>query len=100
MYEQLLRGMREPDFKFTTFEAKPGSNLVTTEGISYYSLCSHHTLPFFGECHISYLPDKTLCGLSKLARTVKHFSAKLQVQEMLTEEIADFLDSRLSPKAV
>jgi GTP cyclohydrolase I len=102
MYHELLRGYKEPDFNFTTFPLDEGAepSLVVTTGITYYSLCSHHMVPFFGKCHIGYLPSDKLCGLSKLARTVQHLSAKLQVQERLTEEIADLLVEKLNPAAV
>lgn len=100
MYEELLSGYGEPDFEFTTFEANETPSLVTVSNIDYYSLCSHHLMPFFGKVHISYLPDKKIVGLSKFPRTVRHFSSRLQVQEQLTEEIANYLEEMLKPKAL
>ncbi len=100
MYKELLSGYPEPDFKFTTFPVTGTPNLVTVTGIEYYSLCSHHVIPFLGVAHISYLPDKKLCGLSKLARVVKHFASRLQVQEELTEQVAGYLEEKLKPDAI
>ncbi len=71
----------------TTFE-DPCDEMVICKGISYYSFCEHHMLPFFGQAHIGYLPDKRLLGLSKLSRLVEKFSRRLQVQEKLTVQIA------------
>ena len=100
MYEELLSGYKEPNFKLTTFEAPSKPSLITVTNLSYYSLCLHHVVTFWGVAHIAYLPNKRIIGLSKFARVVKHFAARLQVQEELTEQICDFLDEKLRPKAV
>src|SRR5690348_1849090 len=60
MYEELLRGHKEVDFKITTFEAPEDSGLVTISDLNFYSLCSHHLMVFHGKCHIGYLPDKKI----------------------------------------
>ncbi len=76
------------------------NEMVLVKDIRFYSFCEHHLLPFFGSVHIAYIPDRVICGLSKLARTVRSFALRPQVQERLTEEIADFLEKELKPKGV
>lgn len=100
MFDELLSGYGDPNFKFTTFPAGKKPSLVTVTDLEFYSLCAHHLSTFHGIVHVSYLPDKKLCGLSKIARVIKHYSARLQVQEELTEQIADYLEERLKPHAV
>jgi GTP cyclohydrolase IA len=88
-------------FAFTTFPNDENyGGLVATYGIAFSSICAHHLLPFSGVAHVGYLPGERLVGLSKLARTVEQFSRDLQVQERLTVQIADFLDSSLQPRGV
>ncbi len=74
--------------------------MVLVKDIKFYSLCEHHLLPFFGNVHIAYIPDGVICGLSKLVRTVRALALRPQVQERLTQEIADFLERELKPKGV
>lgn len=81
------------------FEEKHDS-MILVRGIEFYSLCEHHMLPFFGEVHIAYVPDGRIVGLSKLARIVDVFARRLQVQERLTDQIADSLRDVLEPRGV
>lgn len=74
--------------------------MVLVKDIEFYSLCEHHLLPFFGKVHIAYIPDRTITGLSKLARVVDVYAHRLQVQERLTKEILDSINTALSPKGV
>lgn len=76
------------------------SNMVMVRDIEFYSMCEHHMLPFFGKAHIAYIPDGKIVGLSKLPRVVEVFSRRLQVQERLTEEVADALEAALAPRGV
>jgi len=70
------------------FESE-SNNMIISRDIEVYSLCEHHLLPFFGRCHIGYVADKQVLGLSKLARIVDHFARRLQIQERLTSQIAE-----------
>lgn len=74
--------------------------MVIVKDIDIYSLCEHHLLPFFGKCHVAYLPKGKIIGLSKIPKVVDAFSRRLQVQERLTTQIADCLDNILEPKGV
>jgi GTP cyclohydrolase I len=76
------------------------SQMVLVKDIEFYSQCEHHMLPFFGRAHIAYIPDGKIVGLSKIPRVVDAFSRRLQVQERLTNEIRDCIDSTLNPKGV
>lgn len=74
--------------------------MVLVRDISFYSLCEHHMLPFFGRAHVAYLPNNKIVGLSKIPKIVEVFARRLQVQERLTMEIAHTLDKKLKPKGV
>ena len=89
------------DFRLTTFDNDEGyDELVLARGIPIRSVCEHHLLPFVGVAHVGYLPDDRILGLSKLARVVELFAHGPQVQERLTKQVADWLDTHLSPKGV
>ncbi len=74
--------------------------MVLVRDIEIYSLCEHHLLPFYGKCHVAYMPDSHVVGLSKIPRVVDVFAKRLQVQERLTNQIADVLMECLQPKGV
>jgi len=86
------------DFKCTVFEKpKNVDQMIITKDINFYSMCSHHLLPFIGKVHFAYIPIKKICGLSKVARVVDKFAHKPQLQEALTQQIADYLEKILEP---
>ena len=95
-------GLLTPEpFEVTTFANEEGyDELVVARSIPFSSLCEHHLLPFSGVAHVGYLPAERLIGLSKLARVVDHFSRRLQVQERLTAQVANWLSTQLRPKGV
>ncbi len=76
------------------------NEMVIVRDIDFYSLCEHHMLPFFGRCHVAYIPDGRVIGLSKLPRIVDAFARRLQVQERLTQQIAETVDAKVSPLGV
>ncbi|MGQ9477610.1 MAG: GTP cyclohydrolase I FolE [Candidatus Bipolaricaulia bacterium] len=74
--------------------------MIVVKDIEFYSLCEHHITPFFGKAHVGYIPDGKVIGFSKIPRIVDHFSRRLQLQERLTEEIANFLMEAIQPQGV
>lgn len=74
--------------------------IIVVKDIEVYSLCEHHLLPFFGKCHVAYLPDKQVVGLSKIARLVNLYARRLQIQERLTSQIARAIEEKLEPLGV
>jgi GTP cyclohydrolase I len=91
---------RNNKFNFTVFKNPGYDQMVILKNIEFSSICSHHLLPFHGSAHVGYVPDTKLCGISKLARVVDKFANKPQIQERLTDEIANYLMKRLDPKGV
>lgn len=74
--------------------------MVVVKDIEFFSLCEHHLLPFFGKCHVAYLPSKKVIGLSKVARLVNMFARRLQIQERMTSQIAQAIQEKISPLGV
>ncbi len=102
MYEELTDGYRmDPESLLdgASFDVEY-DEMVVVRDIELYSLCEHHLLPFFGRAHVGYLPRGRVIGLSKIPRVVDLFAHRLQLQERMTQEIADFLMTRLQPKGV
>ncbi len=90
-----------PPFEFTTFTEEGADEMVTVINIPFYSLCEHHLAPFFGVGHIAYIPMKgKIVGLSKLPRVLDMFSRRLQNQERITYQVANYINEHLWPKGV
>jgi GTP cyclohydrolase I len=101
-YQFLTQGQRIDPFEIVgraVFE-QDYNEMVVVRDIELYSLCEHHLLPFFGRCHIAYLPNGKIVGLSKLARLADVYARRLQVQERLTTQIAEAIQAILQPKGV
>jgi len=102
MYTELTAGYHvDPDrlINGAIFDV-PYSEMVVVKDIPFYSLCEHHLLPFFGSAAVAYIPRGRVVGLSKIPRIVETYARRLQIQERLTQQIADFLQDRLDPKGV
>lgn len=99
---QLTRGMREDASKHLTksFPDRGYDQMVTMTDIEFYSLCEHHFLPFFGSCHVAYIPDESVTGLSKIPRAVQTAASRPTMQEALTERICNMIDEVLEPRGV
>jgi len=101
MYAEMFSGLREdPRFHLRKFFTEKCDEVVLVRDISFNSMCEHHMLPFMGKAHIGYLPDGRVVGLSKLARVVESVARRPQVQERMTETIADLLVEELQPRGV
>ena len=102
MYDELLAGYRVDPYALineAVFDIEY-DQMVIVRDIEFYSLCEHHMLPFIGRAHVAYVPTDKVIGLSKIPRVVDLFARRLQVQERLTRQIADFLDAALHPTGV
>ncbi|MBX5436117.1 MAG: GTP cyclohydrolase I FolE [Alicyclobacillaceae bacterium] len=101
MMEEMLAGMRvNPDDVLSTVFDEAAAGPVVVSDIRFYSLCEHHMVPFFGTAHVAYLPSDRIVGISKIARLVDAVSRRLQVQERMTEQIADAVERVLQPAGV
>ncbi len=99
MYEEIFSGMNEePDEILSKVFHTASSEMVIEKDITFYSMCEHHFLPFYGKAHVAYIPDGQVVGLSKIARTVEVYAKRPQLQEQMTEQIADAIMEYLSPK--
>ena len=102
MFDELLAGYRVDPYKLINealFDVDY-EDMVIVRDIEFYSLCEHHLLPFIGRAHVAYLPNGKVIGLSKIPRVVDLFARRLQVQERMTRQIADFLEAALHPHGV
>ena len=101
MYVELLAGMREdPKTHLRSVFTENCDEIVLLRDIPFYSICEHHLMPFIGTAHVAYLPSGMILGVSKLARIVDCFARRLQTQERLAYQIADFIMQNLKPKGV
>ena len=102
MYDELTAGYRTDPVKLVNnalFDVEY-DEMVVVKNIDYYSMCEHHMLPFFGKVHVAYIPNGKVIGLSKIPRVVEMFARRLQIQERMTAQIAEFLDDVLNPQGV
>lgn len=101
MYTELFAGMtEEPSVPLSRVFTVENSEMVLEKDIVFYSMCEHHMLPFYGKAHVAYIPNGKVVGLSKLARTVEIYARRLQVQERMTNQIADAVMEHLKPGGV
>jgi len=101
MYAELLAGMRDdPKRHLNSVFSEKYDEIVLLRDIPFYSMCEHHLMPFIGSAHVGYLPSGMVIGVSKLARIVDCFAHRLQLQERLTDQIADFIMANLKPQGV
>jgi len=102
MYLEMFHGLREgAEPKVTTFPNEEGyHHMVIEREIPFYSMCAHHFVPFYGHAHIAYIPGATIVGLSKLPRILEFYAKRPQLQERLTEQVAEFLWEGLRPQGV
>jgi len=102
MYLEMFHGLREGSQpKVTTFPNEEGyHHMVIEKEIPFYSMCAHHFVPFYGHAHIAYIPEGSIVGLSKLPRILEFYAKRPQLQERLTEQVAEFLWSTLKPQGV
>ncbi|MDR0491265.1 MAG: GTP cyclohydrolase I FolE [Oscillospiraceae bacterium] len=101
MCEEVFKGLDEdPETHLSKQFPVKNCETVIEKDIVFYSICEHHLLPFFGKAHIAYIPDGNVAGLSKLPRTVEVYARRPQLQEQMTNQIADAIETYLSPKGV
>ena len=102
--KRYIKFMREflesKEFNFTTFDAEGTDEMILQTNIPFYSICEHHTAPFFGYANVAYIPNDKIVGLSKLARCVDLYANRFQNQERITSQIAERIQKELNPKGV
>ena len=99
MYEEIFAGMDEKSKAHLSKTFRAGNNeIVLEKDMTFYSMCEHHLMPFYGKAHVAYIPDGRVVGLSKLARTVEVYARRLQIQEQMGAQIADALMEELGAK--
>lgn len=100
MYLEMFHGLEEgAEPRVTTFPNEEGyEHMVMEREIPFYSMCAHHLVPFYGKAHIAYIPGDQILGLSKFARILEFYAKRPQLQERLTEQVADFFIDKLNPK--
>lgn len=100
-YIKFLREfLNKEEFNFTTFTNEGGDEMIFEGNIQYYSLCEHHTVPFFGKAYVAYIPGEKIVGISKLARCVDYFAKNFQNQERITKQVAELIQEVLQAKGV
>lgn len=100
-YIKFLKQFTEKEeFSFTAFDAEGMDEMIIQKDIPFFSLCEHHMAPFFGTATVAYVPNGKIVGLSKLARTVRHYAQNLQNQERITSQVAEKLQMELNPRGV
>jgi GTP cyclohydrolase I len=102
MYVEMFHGLSEGAEPKVTFfpNDERYTAMVMEKDIPFYSMCSHHFVPFYGHAHVAYIPNDKICGLSKMPRIVEFYAHRPQLQERLTEQIAGFLAEKLNPQGV
>lgn len=102
MYKEVFAGVGIPpeEALTTTFDSEGYDGMIVVKDIDYYTFCEHHLIPFFGKASIGYIPDDRIVGLSKFARLVELASKRPQVQERMTDQIANAIETVLQPKGV
>ena len=101
MYEEICDGMdQDAGEHLSKVFSVDNNEMVLEKDITFYSMCEHHLMPFYGKAHLAYIPNGKVTGLSKLARTVEVYSRRPQIQERLTVQIADALERTLDPKGI
>jgi GTP cyclohydrolase I len=101
MYEEVFEGLtKDPDLEVKTIFTEEYDEIVLLKDIPFFSMCEHHLLPFIGKAHVAYLPAGKVLGISKMARAVEVFARRPQVQERLTNQIADLIQRAAGPRGV
>lgn len=101
MYQELCAGMEQnPKEHLSRVFSCDNENVVIEKDITFYSTCEHHLMPFYGKVHIAYIPNGKVVGISKLARTVEVYARRLQIQEQMTNQIAEAIEEYLGAKGV